>query len=186
MLPQPTLTTEHLILRPFTLADAPDVQRLAGDHEIAATTLRIPHPYLDGMAEEFLGGLEAARARGERLAYAITRREDGVLLGAIGLELVAEHERAELGYWIGKQYWGNGYCTEAARAVVRYGFTELKLNRIEAHHFGMNTASGRVMRNTGMKYEGHLVQSIKKWARFEDRIIYGLVRSQWEAGERGA
>jgi len=177
MFSQPTLTTSRLVLRPIQMADASEIQRLAGDRDIAATTWRIPHPYLDGMAEEWIRGLEARYEKGAT-AFAITRSEDGVLLGAIGLDICREHERAELGYWIGKPYWGNGYCTEAARAIVEYGFETLKLNRIEAHYLAHNAASGRVMRKVGMQYEGHLVQRIKKWGKFEDLIVYGLVRSK--------
>jgi RimJ/RimL family protein N-acetyltransferase len=179
---QPSLTTPRLALRPFHLTDAVQVQRLAGEREIAVTTLRIPHPYLDGMAEEWINSLASRYEKGEVVAFAITRSEDGTLLGAIGLEILRKHERAELGYWIGKPYWGNGYCTEAARAVVNYAFETLRLNRVEAWHFANNEASGRVMRNIGMKYEGRQVQKIKKWGRFEDIIVYGLTRAADNVG----
>jgi RimJ/RimL family protein N-acetyltransferase len=137
----------------------------------------MPHPYLDGMAEEWIKSQPSRNEKGEVVAFAITRTEDGMLLGAIDLNICREHERAELGYWIGKPYWGNGYCTEAARAVVDYAFETLGLNRVEACHFANNEASGRVMRNIGMRYEGRQVQKIKKWGEFEDIIVYGLARS---------
>jgi RimJ/RimL family protein N-acetyltransferase len=173
---QPTITTDRLVLRPFRAEDAPEVQRLAGDREIAADTLQIPHPYPDGAAEAWIATLAPRFASGDSVAFAITRISDGALLGAIGLDITRDHERAELGYWIGKPYWGNGYCTEAARAVVNHAFDGLGLNRITAGHFAHNTASGRVMQNIGMTYEGHRYQEIKKWGRFEDLILYGLVR----------
>jgi ribosomal-protein-alanine N-acetyltransferase len=173
---QSTLTTARLVLRPIQMSDAAEIQRLAGERDVAATTLRIPHPYLDGMAEEWINSLTTRYDKGEATVFVITRGGDGALLGAIGLEICREHERAELGYWIGKQYWGNGYCTEAARAVVEYAFETLRLNRIVAHHFAHNEASGRVMRNIGMRYEGHLVQHVKKWGKFVDLLVYGLVR----------
>jgi RimJ/RimL family protein N-acetyltransferase len=177
MTEQPTLTTERLVLRPLRLEDAAEVQRLAGDREVAATTLRIPHPYLDGMAEEWLSALPARYQQGEAVVFAITRTEDGGLLGAIGLEITRAHERAEIGYWIGRPYWGNGYCTEAAKAGAAYAFDVLGLHRITARHIEHNDASGRVLRNIGMKYEGHQVQEIKKWGRFKDLILYGMVRA---------
>src|SRR5437870_2908317 len=93
---QPTLTTARLILRPFRMEDGSEVQRLAGDRDVAATTLRIPHPYLDGMAEAWLGTLQPRYEKGEAVVFAITRKEDGTFLGAIGLEIAREHERAEL------------------------------------------------------------------------------------------
>ena len=118
----PRLTTDRLVLRPFSLEDAKDVQRLAGDRDVAATT-NVPHPYEDGVAEKWIGGHEAAFRQGSRMVLAVTLRS-GELVGAIGLSLDEKHRRGELGYWIGKAFWNNGYCTEAVRAVVRYGFEE--------------------------------------------------------------
>jgi|SRR6516164_495548 len=172
----PILRTDRLVLRSFNLVDAPEIQRLAGHRDIAATTMRIPHPYEDGMAEKWLASIERSFEKGEAIVWAITRKKDGQLLGATGLEIRAEDERAELGYWIGKPYWGQGYCTEAARAVVQYGFEYLRLNRIKAHHFAQNPASGRVLQKIGMIREGRLVQEIKKWGEFVDLEIYGIVR----------
>lgn len=174
---QPDLTTERLLLRPFTLADAPDVQRLAGDRDIAATTAAIPHPYEDGMAEAWIGQHPERFAGGESVVFAITHKADGALLGAIGLELNAEQQRAELGYWIGKPHWNAGYCTEAARAVLRYAFEALRLRRVFAHHFGRNPASGRVMEKIGMRHEGTLRQHTIKWGTIDDLEVYGLLRA---------
>ena len=98
---QPTLHTQRLILRAFTLADAPDVQRLAGAREIAAMTLTIPHPYQDGMAEEWIKTHPKAFNEGKDVNLAIVLRDTGLLCGAIGLGINQEHNHAELGYWIG-------------------------------------------------------------------------------------
>jgi hypothetical protein len=110
---QPTLETPRVLLRPFTLSDAAVVQQLAGDYAIADTTLNIPHPYSDGVAEEWIAGQHADFEAGTRVTYAITLRELGELIGAIGLGIEHRFDRAEMGYWIGKPYWGHGYCTEA-------------------------------------------------------------------------
>jgi RimJ/RimL family protein N-acetyltransferase len=175
----PTLQTERLLLRPFSIADAPRVQLLAGEREVASTTLRIPHPYGDGLAESWIAMHPQLLADGKALPLAIVLRASNELIGAIGLEIDADHERAELGYWIGKPYWGQGYCTEAARAIVPYAFQELGLNRIVAHYFARNPASGRVMEKLGMRREGVLRQDIKKWGKFEDRMVYGLLREDF-------
>jgi RimJ/RimL family protein N-acetyltransferase len=180
MQPQPTLTTDRLLLRPFTLDDAPAVQQLAGAIEIAEMTASIPHPYEDGMAETWIRGQKDRYARGEVANFAIVLRGKGRLIGSIGLRIESSHERAALGYWVGKPYWGHGYCTEAARAVLRYGFENLDLHRIYATHFARNPASGRVMQKLGMVREGCLRQHLKKWDRFEDMVYYGLLRSQHE------
>ena len=176
----PTLQTERLILRSFTLEDATDVQRLVGDRDIALMVVRVPHPYEDGMAEEWIRFCADAYKKDEAVNFAITRRTDDNLIGTIGLELEQEHQRGELGYWIGKPYWNLGYATEAAKAVVAYSFEVLKLNRIYAFHFTRNPASGRVLEKIGMRYEGCRRQHTKKWGNFEDSIGYGILKVDFD------
>jgi RimJ/RimL family protein N-acetyltransferase len=179
---QPALNTERLLLRPFTLQDAPEVRSLAGDRAIADTTLNIPHPYEEGMAEEWIQGHEEAFEKGRQATFAVILRETESLIGAIGLVLNDRFDRADLGYWIAKPRWGKGYCTEAAREVLRYGFTELGLNRIQATHMTRNPASGKVMQKIGMSREGLLRQHVKKWGKYEDLEIYAILRSEFESG----
>lgn len=124
---QPTTSSDRLILRPFTLADAPDTHRMVADRDIASTTLLIPHPYEDGMAEEWIGTHQSQFEWGEQIIFAIVLRADGSLLGNITLRINQSDEHGELGYWIGKPYWNMGYATEATQAVIRYGFEVLGL-----------------------------------------------------------
>ena len=181
MTAQPELRTDRLLLRPFTLADAPIVQRLAGERDIASTTLNIPHPYEDGLAEEWISTHQNRFEEGESVTYAIVLYEDGDLIGAISLmDISKRHQHAELGYWIGKPYWNNGYCTEAARAALRYGYRALGLNRIFACHLSRNPASGRVMEKIGMTYEGCQRQHAEKWGVFEDLKMYAILKSEYE------
>ncbi len=99
----PTLQSERLVLRPTALTDAPDIQRLAGERDVASTTLRIPHPYEDGMAEEWIKSCQASFDAGESVGFAIVGRSDNSFIGGIGLMLSQSHENAEMGYWIGKR-----------------------------------------------------------------------------------
>jgi RimJ/RimL family protein N-acetyltransferase len=172
----PTLRTERLILRPFEVSDAPRIRELAGAREVALGTLRIPHPYPEGAAEAFVEGQEDAPARGSWV-FAI---DDGQLAGTIGLEVNSDFDRAEVGYWIGLPFWGRGYATEALGAILRFGFEQLKLNRMYAGHFGRNPASGRVMEKNGMQREGVLRRHVKKWDEYVDIVYYGILRSEWE------
>jgi ribosomal-protein-alanine N-acetyltransferase len=181
----PTIRTERLVLRRFTLGDAADVEALAGDREIAANTLSMPHPYEDGMAEEWIGAHQAAWDEGKELTLALVGQAEGQLIGAMSLMLTQEHSRAELGYWIGRSYWGQGYCTEAAQALVDYGFAQLGLNRIEAWHFAENPASGRVMQKVGMVHEGQMRQRAQRWGEFKDLDFYAVLRSDWEEDGSG-
>ncbi len=179
MIERPTIYTERLILCPHSPQDMQDLQRLISDREIASTTTNIPHPYTLEDAVEFLSKRQENYEKTGSPQFAITHK-DGYFIGGIGLRINKENESGELGYWIGKPYWGQGYCTEAAGAVVKYGFEVLGLNRIYANHFTRNPASGRVMQKIGMKYEGHLRQDIKKWGKFEDTEIYGILRSEFK------
>ena len=175
----PPLLTERLLLRSLTLEDAQDIQHLAGERDVAATVIRIPHPYEDGMAEAWIRSCSDTFEKEEGLHFAITLRTEKNLIGVIGLELDQENENSELGYWIGKPYWNCGYATEAAKVVVAYSFEVLKLNRIHAKHYKRNPASGRVLEKIGMQYEGCLRQHIKKWDNFEDIIAYGMLKSKF-------
>lgn len=178
--PGPVLETPRLRLRPFTRDDAPDVQRLAGDRAIADTTLTIPHPYPADAAEAWIERGTASCAAGRAVHFCVTRRSDGAVIGAIGLALERDHERAELGYWVGVPYWNNGYASEAAQAIVEHGFRELGLHRIQAHHMVRNPASGRVLRKVGMTPEGRLRDFLVKWGVHEDVELFAILRSDWE------
>ena len=180
----PTLKTERLLLRGFTLKDAPDVQRLAGERDVARTLLSVPHPYEDGIAEEWISGQRPAFERGEGVNFAVVLRERRELCGSCGMLINSRDANAELGYWIGVPYWGQGYATEAAREVVRYAFEQLGLHRIYAAHFGTNPASGRVLQKIGMSYEGTRREHHRKRGEYEDRVEYGLLVGEWWAAQR--
>lgn len=175
---QPTLTTERLTLRPFKLSDAADVQRLAGDVRVAKTTANIPHPYPDGAAEEWIATHAPAWTEGKGAPFAIIEKSSEQLIGCIGvLGISSLHLRGEAGYWIGFDYWGKGYCTEALKELIRYCFTELQLNKVTSRHIGSNPASGKVMRKAGMQQEGLLRQDFFRGGHFEDTLVYGILRS---------
>jgi [ribosomal protein S5]-alanine N-acetyltransferase len=177
---RPTLETARLVLRPFVPGDAEDVARLAGAREIAATTLFIPHPYSVADAEKWLATHQETFDAGRGVNFALTLRGSGKLVGSVGLTVDREHEKAELGYWVGVPFWGKGYATEAAGAVVRHGFEGLGLNRVWAYHYARNRSSGRVLEKIGMRYEGVARQHIRKWGEFQDCPMYGVVRADYD------
>ena len=177
---QPTLHTERLTLRPFTLDDVAQLRPLVSEKEIAATTMTIPHPYPDGEAERWIGTHQPKFAEGKAAVFAVTLRDSDVLVGAIGLSIKREHSHAEMGYWIGKPYWNQGYASESTRALLQYAFDTLGLNRIFAHHMTKNPQSGRVMQKIGMTHEGTLPQHVRKGDGFEDLALYGITRNQYD------
>jgi RimJ/RimL family protein N-acetyltransferase/catechol 2,3-dioxygenase-like lactoylglutathione lyase family enzyme len=174
----PRLITARLTLRPFTLADAAAVTRLAGDAAIARTTATIPQPYPEGAAVQWIASHAEAWHDGTGMELAVVERATDELVGAIGLGIAARHRRAELGYWIGRPYWGRGYCTEAAIAILAFGFDDLGLNKVTSRHMTTNPASGRVMQKAGMRYEGRLRQELMKDGELVDLVVYGKLREE--------
>jgi [ribosomal protein S5]-alanine N-acetyltransferase len=112
MTSSPTLQSERLRIRPYSKADIPELVRLIGTREVAATTLRIAHPYSEQDARAFL---ELAKEP-DKLWLAITLRADGRQIGGIGLRVELQHQHAELGYWLGVSYWSQGATRRRRRA----------------------------------------------------------------------
>ncbi len=181
---RPTLSTTRLRLRPFQLADEQDVFRICSEKEIAANTRTIPHPYPRALAAHWLKQHPELWLQGKSAIFAICTRSDSRLVGAIGLEINERDQNAELGYYIDKLCWGRGYGTESAAEVLRFGFDELALHRIHAHHMTTNPASGRIMQKIGMQREGLLRGHVRKWGQFYDVFLYGLLKSDYQAARK--
>lgn len=177
---QGELHTPRLRLRPFEATDIEGIRALANDVEVARNTLNLPHPYEVDHARDWIASQPGQLEREEAVTYAVTLREGGALIGAVGLILEIENDRAELGYWIGRDQWGRGYATEAARAVVAWGFGTLGLHRIHASHFPRNPASGRVLRKLGMRHEGRLREHVRKWGEYVDLERFGILSREFD------
>lgn len=149
MLPERALAFP-VVLRPFALGDAPRVQSLAGEREVAETTRLIPHPYPDRAALEWIAAQAKDRLAGREFTYAVTLAGDGLLVGAIALR-PGELEQEHVGFWIGRAHWGRGYATAAARAVIALAFRVLDLESVNASHLIRNLASGRVLEKCGLR-----------------------------------
>jgi RimJ/RimL family protein N-acetyltransferase len=183
---QPELTTDRLLLRPFAQEDAPALQRLASQREIADTMISVPHPFPAGEAARRIRRSAEAFGGGSGVHFAITLRANPELIGAIELrEIDPEHSKAELSLWIASGWWGQGYATEAVPRLLAYGFDEVGLNRITAHHMTRNPASGRVLLKCGFKCEGLLRKDVRKWGVFEDVVLVAILREEWAAQRAG-
>ncbi|MEM6514079.1 MAG: GNAT family N-acetyltransferase [Pseudomonadota bacterium] len=182
-MPPPTLTTARLLLRPFSLEDAPEVQRLAGDARVADTTQNIPHPYPDGAAEAWIHSHTQAFRRNQQAVFAITLEETSDLAGAVGLTRLEDHTEAELGYWVGVPFWNRGIATEATLAVLEYGFTTLGLTRIVGWYLNRNPASGRVMLKAGMT-PSPATRSLKNEDVVEHLASRVLTAEDWQRNDQ--
>ncbi len=141
------IATERLSLRPLSMADVRRVAILASDWGIASMTARIPFPYTERDAAEWIGGLDASEA-----VAAIERA--GVLIGLVGYSPAADGRSAEIGYWIGRPYWGQGFATEAASAMLSHCFAKERFERLTCCHFLDNPASRRVIEKLGFRALG--------------------------------
>lgn len=187
----PTILTPRLRLRALRESDLPRLAELADTPEIYRCTLRIPSPYRLEHAEQFMRIQQSAWAKGEAMILAIALRDSDEVVGAIGLEIHRPMDRAELGFWLGVPYWNRGFTTEAAGAMLGYGFGHLHLNRIFAGHLAGNDASARVQQKIGMKHEGVLRGALKKDGVYRDNVIYAVLREEfhtaveWSLNESG-
>lgn len=179
----PTFETDRLLLRAFALTDASRVQELAGDIEVARTTLSIPHPYTLEDAKSWLGSITSSDNERRGYPFALVSKDSSQLIGCMSINVARPHQRGELAYWIGKPYWRQGYASEAAKRLVRYGFEDLNLNKIWAVAMSKNQASWSVMKKLGMNYEGEQKQHILKWDQFEDVVYYGMTKKDYAGGK---
>jgi RimJ/RimL family protein N-acetyltransferase len=177
----PVLKTQRLILRPFKLSDSFEAAKLAGERLVSLTTGSLPHPYTAEMASHWITEHQKYLVEGTQAIFALENLFENNLVGCVSLHIdLAQPHRAELGYWIGKMFWGLGFATEAAGAVLHFGFSELNKEKIFARHFGMNPASGKVLTKIGMKPEGVLREHFVRWGVPHDIHHYSLLRSEWE------
>lgn len=127
---------------------APAIQALAADPAIAAYT-RIPHPYPENGAAEFIASQIAEREAGRSFGFAIEDR--GELVGVCGLEDAGRADARELGFWVGRPYWGRGYASLAVKMLLQFAFRNLGLAEVSAHAFESNVASRRVLEKNGFR-----------------------------------
>ena len=173
------IETERLIIRPFKDEDYKRVYEVCNDYELAKTTLGIPIPYTEENAKTFI---EKTKKRLEdnisyELAVCFKENPNKVVgcVSLVGINPVAR--KAEMGYWVARELWGKGIATEAARAIIKFGFEKLNLHSIMARYFNENTASGKVMQKCGMKYVGIMRDNEFRLDEFHDVVYYELIET---------
>lgn len=175
----PELSSERLLLRQPTRADADDVFRIFSDPEV----LRYYNVDFMTMRDEAVAIIESRRRRfdmGYGIRWGIYLRESNRYIGSCGFEVLHKPWRyAEIGYELGRIHWGQGYMTEALRAMIRYGFRHLELHRIEAQVEPPNEASKAVLRRIGFKEEG-VARERGYWrGGFHDLTQFGLIEREF-------
>ena len=168
------LETDRLVLREFVAEDEAAVHEYASDPDV--TRLISWGPNTIEQTREFL--VQVTRPH-DGFGFAITLRSTGQLVGSIGIGICShEHQRGELGYVIHRAHWSQGYGTEATRRLVRFGFDELDVQRIEATCHPDNRASARVLEKSGFRYEGRMRDHLLVRGCWRDSLLYAVVRDR--------
>ena len=177
MLPE-RVTSHPVQLRLFTLADAPRVEAMVAEAEVAGPTSSIPHPYPPGAAAAWIASHDADRELGREYAYAIVTAAGTTLVGAIVLRPLADADNDNIGYWIGRPFWGRGYATAATMAITALAFGYLDCEALTAAYLARNPASGRVLEKCGFA----LLRTVERdhRGRIEAFCVRGITRDAWE------
>ncbi len=174
--------TERLILRPFRLDDSQEVANLCNNKKIYDMTLNLPYPYTYEDGYEWIKYLYTSFDLDRSVNFAITDKEDRTLYGCVGAIISQVHKRAEIGYWLGEDYWNQGIMTEAVIYLIDFLFTKRNLHKVYGEHFVENEGSRKVMEKAGMVREGTFRDHILKNGSYKDLVINSII-NVWEDKE---
>lgn len=180
------LRTERLILREFTAADWREVYAYQTDAEYLRFYDRDAVTERQVQAFVYMFILWQAEEPRSKAQLAITLADTGEVIGNVGLRRdTADHPLADMGYELSPDNWGRGYATEAARAMIDWGFGEWGVERVHAHCIAENEASARVLLKAGLRQEARLRDHQRFKERYWDVLLFGLLRSDWLASHEG-
>jgi len=174
------IKTPRLTLRPLRPADAGALQPLLAERDVAEMTLRIPFPYPDGGAARWIDDRTAAMARGEELTLAIERNEVPGAIGAAGI-IPCDGLTAEIGFWLGKPFWGNGLMTEAVGGLIAHGFVQMALRALVGAAMPANRASIRVLAKNGFAPAGRERRDAPARGGAVELELHRLTAAAWRA-----
>ncbi|HWR82232.1 MAG TPA: GNAT family N-acetyltransferase [Candidatus Deferrimicrobium sp.] len=177
------LDGKFIALRPISRSDAEDIYKNAKDKEISRFTF-IPHPYTMDDAFRFIKLSRKHERQGTSYHFGIELKATGRIIGMIGVHGVnSKHKRAELGYFVGRKYWGKGFAGEALRLVLSFGFNRLRLKRMVAGVMHPNVMSSRLLERAGFTLEGRNRKHFKQHGRWLDEMRYGILREEYRLRE---
>lgn len=175
------LECDRLVLREPRGSDLDAMPGVFDDPDIYAYTRNIPHPYTRQSAVECLARYRRLAESGRAVTLFPELVETGEMIGLVVLAIEADRAAAELGYAIGRRWWGRGYATEAGGAMLGHGFGALGLDEVHAHAMVRNPASARVLEKLGMRCVGVIENKCEKDGRLHDARGYVMTRAEWES-----
>lgn len=178
----PSLTTERLMLRWIEERDAPELRRIFGDPEVMRYWSAPPLAD-DAAALALVREIQDLFRQRVLFQWGIAWRDAGTLLGSVTLwRWDGAHRRAEVGFALGREFWGKGVMSEALQRLLDYAFEELGLHRIEADTDPRNHRSLAVLERHGFRREGYLRERFHVAGEIQDSVVLGLLRSEWKKG----
>jgi ribosomal-protein-alanine N-acetyltransferase len=170
---------EKVNLRIVTRADALNIYHNISDKDISRFT-HIPDPYKLEDAYDFIKLTHRQRRKKTAFHFGLENRDNGQIIGGIGLENISEiHRKGEIGYWLGKTFWGKGIMVEAINLMLDFCFTKVKLHRVQAYVFPDNAGSIRVLEKTGFKREGLIREGFTQRGKHVDVYLYAILEDEW-------
>lgn len=178
----PILATERLKLRKLQISDYESLIKNVNNPKISKQLLNIPYPYTEEFAIFRMNFINQAFLNKERYIFVINLNEDNnnEVIGEIGIHLDKENNKAEIGYWVCEDYWGKGIATEAVSLILKFGFEDLKLNKIIATHYLDNPSSEKVLIKNQMIKEGTLIEHYMRNGSYESVNQYRLTKQEFE------
>lgn len=182
------IATQRLLLRELEEKDLTDLAQQANNLNISKNLDLVPYPYTQEDARWFVNHCKEEQTKTPRENYelGIVLKEEGKLIGIIGITNIDDFKKkAVFGYWLGEPYWGKGIMSEAARAIVDFGFEKRELERIEAGVYDGNDGSEKILQKLGFKYEGFARKATrsKSTGDFHDAKMYGILKADWKANQ---
>ena len=175
----PIIETRRLILRSIQLSDAPDMFEYARTNDVGPVAGWEPHPDINHTMM-IINMFKMSASKTGLGVFAICLKDSGKMIGTIELFNHYHHFKAELGYALNQNYWGNGYVAEAAKAVLKWGFEELELKRIEVNLFVDNYQSERICQKCGMRYEGIKKKGYQRYdGKIFDEKVYSITDDEY-------
>ncbi|MBI2654033.1 GNAT family N-acetyltransferase [Candidatus Woesearchaeota archaeon] len=171
----PIIKSKRFILRHFKKEDEKYLTKYANDRLVSRYISTMPYPYTIKDAKKWINHCIAAYKKRKKKEMNFVIEINGHLAGAVGLSHIDKH-KAEIGYWLGRDFWNKGIATEAVKVITNFGFNKLKLKRIYAYIFKQNKGSVRVLEKNGYKFEGLLRKHANKDGKLIDSLLYARVR----------
>jgi RimJ/RimL family protein N-acetyltransferase len=172
------IDTDRLMLRSPELSDAERISQLLGNWDVAHWLVRVPYPYRHEHATSWIERSNSERAAGVGFPFIIVERESNRLVGSVDLSLEDGPTVGTLGYWLGTEFWGVGYGTESARAVIDFAFGPLGLKEINASALPENERSIRVLEKAGLLFVDRRVEDTVERGRVET-AFFAITRNSW-------